>query len=348
MANPSPTNDAEIYTRATQNYEGLVAEGGTIPVTMVTAPEMLTSKEAFKNSGNAFGTARNNVRSAYQVFDPAMLALATWLSSVRAVIARRIGERWNAAWAEAGWPGPSTAVPKTVAGRLALGSSLKAYFTANPSYEVPNMGITADVADDLTTTARNAQQTVATAEAALKTAGTVRKTNRKGVRGLMSALLANLNRKLGPDDPRWLAFGLRMPSIRTTPTAPTHLRATLMGTNVLLECDVPEYATRFRFRKKVVGIDTKFSLAASSRTPMVMIEAVAPGTTLEVMVQAVNGNAQSVPSDPIFVTIPVTAEAPVAAKPLVSEAELAPLAAIVPNGTSNGNGNGSHAVSRLS
>ncbi len=191
--------------------------------------------------------------------------------------------------------------------------------------------------------ARNAQQNVATAEATLKTAGTVRKTNRKGVRGLMSALLANLNRKLGPDDPRWLAFGLRMPSIRTTPTAPTNLRATLMGTNVLLECDAPEYATRFRFRKKVVGVDTKFTLVASSRAPMVMIEAVAPGTMLEFMVQAVNGPSQSVPSDAIFVTVPATAEAPAATKPVVSEAELAPLA---PNGTSNGNG--SHAVSRLS
>lgn len=53
---------------------------------------------------------------------------------------------------------------------------------------------------------------------------------------------------------------------------------------------------------------------------------------------------QSVASDLIVVTIPIT---PVATKPMtVAEVELAPLAAIQPNG--NGNGNGSHAVNRLS
>jgi hypothetical protein len=66
------------------------------------------------------------------------------------------------------------------------------------------------------------------------------------------------------------------------------------------------------------------------------------GVTLELIVQAVNGSAQSVASDPILVTMPgVEAKAQPAA-----EAELAPLAAISPNG--NGNGNGSMAVSRVS
>ena len=82
---------------------------------------------------------------------------------------------------------------------------------------------------------------------------------------------------------------------------------------------------------------------------MAALEGLAPGLMIEIIAQAVNGPSQSVPSGAIFVTIPATES--VAAKPAVSESELAPLNAIVPNGSSNGNGNGngSHAVaSRLS
>ncbi len=119
---------------------------------------------------------------------------------------------------------------------------------------------------------------------------------------------------------------------------------------MLLECDAMEYATRYRFRTKIVGLEDQFKLAASGTQPMGVLEGIAPGLTVEIMVQAVNGSAQGVPSDSILVTIPAAESA--ATKPVVSEADLAPLAAIVPNGTSNGNGNsngnGSHALNRLS
>lgn len=58
-----------------------------------------------------------------------------------------------------------------------------------------------------------------------------------------------------------------------------------------------------------------------------------------------NGSAQGVASNPILVTMPAAAAA---AEPetAMTDAELAPLAAIAPNG--NGNGSGSYAGSRLS
>lgn len=57
--------------------------------------------------------------------------------------------------------------------------------------------------------------------------------------------------------------------------------------------------------------------------------------------QAVNGDSQSVASDPITVTA-------TSARPSMTEAEMAPLAAIVPNGNGSSNGNGNLAVSRIS
>ncbi|MEO7724211.1 MAG: hypothetical protein ABIU29_05915 [Chthoniobacterales bacterium] len=350
MANPLPSNNGQIYDKATQNYEGIVAQGAAIPFTMVTTPEMLAKRDAFKNAGDSFGTARNSVHSAYQVFKPAMLALHTWLVTVRAVLARRIGERWSAAWAAAGYPGPTTQVPDTAAEQISLGVSLKAYYTANPTFEVPTLDVTADKADELTTAAVTAQNAVNTAEAALTAAGQTRETARTNVLGAMSSLIANLNKKLPKNDPRWHDFGLRMPSTRTTPPAPTGLRATVMGSQILLECDATGYATRYRFRRKIVGVDAKYKLVASSRTPMAMLEGVAAGLTMEIIAQAVNGNSQGVACNPILVTTPEAMAAKAAPAPApATDEELAPLAAIGTNGNgcANGNGNGSHLASRV-
>lgn len=133
---------------------------------------------------------------------------------------------------------------------------------------------------------------------------------------------------------------MNIPGANTTPAAPTGLRATVMGSEILLECDATPLATRYRFRRKILGLDVSYELIASSVTPMTMLEGIAPGLTMEFVVQAVNGASQSVASEPITLST-------VAAKPEPSaptDAELAPLAAIMPTG--NGNGNGSLAVTR--
>jgi hypothetical protein len=166
----------------------------------------------------------------------------------------------------------------------------------------------------------------------------------------MSTLLANLTKKLAKNDPRWLDFGLRMPSIRRTPLAPTGLQATIMGSKILLECDATALATRYRFRRKILGVDSRYTLAASSKTPMAMLEGVGGGLTMEFIAQAVNGDSQSVASDPITV-VTVVAAKPAGTQAAEPDAELAPLAAIAPNGngSSHGNGNGiTPALSRIS
>jgi hypothetical protein len=88
----------------------------------------------------------------------------------------------------------------------------------------------------------------------------------------------------------------------------------------------------------------QYKLVASSQTPMALLEGVAAGLTMEFIVHAVDGGAQSVPSDPITVTTPMEAKPSAAAveETTAPETEVAPLAAIVPNGNGSAtNGNGS-------
>lgn len=69
-----------------------------------------------------------------------------------------------------------------------------------------------------------------------------------------------------------------------------------------------------------------------------VLEGVAAGITLEIFAQAVNGGSQSVASNPILVTMPVTEGKPEA--PAAPTTEVSPLAAIAPNGNGSANGNG--------
>ncbi len=70
----------------------------------------------------------------------------------------------------------------------------------------------------------------------------------------MRALLDNLRNVLGPDDTRWLSFGLQMPSTVTTPGQPVNLTGNLDDTGaIVVQCDAVPLATRYRWRMLLVG-----------------------------------------------------------------------------------------------
>ena len=69
-------------------------------------------------------------------------------------------------------------------------------------------------------------------------------------------------------------------------------------------------ATRDRFRRMIVGVETAFALAASATEPIGSISDVLPGQTVQIIVQAVNGRFQRTASDPIRFTIPLVAKKP--------------------------------------
>ena len=341
MANPLPRNAGKIYNLATKNYNGIVSQGVGVPVTMVTAAQMLASKTAFNNAETTFNTARNTLHTAYQTLRPATGALYDWLVVARRALVTQLGDRWSPAWAEVGFVAPSTAVPDTIEAQIALGLSMVTYFTNHPSAERPDDNVTAAKATELTDAAVAGQTAVTTAEQALREADGARRPLRAGLLGLMGTLIDNLKRKLATDDPRWLAFGLQMPSTPTTPDQPQNVTAMLAEDGaIIVQCDPVPLATRYRGRMLIVGVETKYSLVFSGVDPMGSITGVQPGVTVQIVMQAVNEGSQGVASEPVLFTMPA------ASKPeTVADETLAPLAAISPNG--NGAANGSSlAVSR--
>lgn len=87
---------------------------------------------------------------------------------------------------------------------------------------------------------------------------------------------------------------------------------TVLGNVMLLECDPTPPATRYLFRARIGGIQSKYKLVASGVAPMAKLEDVPVGLQFELIVQAVNGNSQSVSSDPITFSVlpPAAVDAP--------------------------------------
>jgi hypothetical protein len=247
-------------------------------------------------------------------------------------------------------------VPHDNTSKIVLASSLETYFTNNPDNERADSDVTAATAGVMAETMQGLEIEVMDAKQALRTAEGVLNPARATAKNVISTLSANLNKKLAPDDPRWIAFGLPMPASQKTPVAPQNVSVTMDMTGAMIvSCPaVPGPVTRYRGRMLIVGVDTKYRLVFSGVEPMGRITTVQPGVTVQLTMQAVNGNAQSVASEPVIFTVPNVGHALTLA---YSGAEKPALLALEAPATTtdkphkNGNGtskNGRRSVSRVS
>ena len=341
-------NRSQIAGMAVKMHAGLVLLGTDLGITQVTATGFKSQLDVFLEDLGGYNSKRSSRQAAFDLFHDKETVMSDWIMKVRNSLISPFGDKWNTMWAQVGFVQPKIGLPRRLQDRITLAKKVSDFLATNPSYEVASQGITAAQGVLVRQAVIDAQTPVQQANMDLKTALTTLNTSQAALVKSMRYVIKILSGGLAKNDPAWEVFGLNMPATKTTPGAPTGLQATLMGTQVLLQCDVTPLAERYRFRTKIVGVETDYKLAASSKEPSATLKDIMPGVTLQVIAQAVNGGSQGVACDPITVTVPLSA--PAVTKPAISESELAPLNAIQPNGNSNGNGNGngSHAVSRLS
>ena len=174
-------------------------------------------------------------------------------------------------------------------------------------------------------------------DVALKQKDNERTTAREWLVGQMTTLICVLRGTLSKDDPRWLDFGLQIPAVPSTPGAPRNLRVSRTDSgNIALDCDATPLGKTFRWRMRLAGSKDSYILVGSTSDPTLVIADPASMADLEFVVQAVNGNRQSVMSDPAVL-------APLLAKK-ISSVESADILPVMTNGSGNrsSNGNGVH------
>ena len=306
MANNTlPTNSAQLIGLAQKMHTGIVQLGVEIPIVMVTAAQVQTDLDAFIAVDVNFNAARSTRLAVSEVFQGKMESLYAWLLGVSNVLATRFGTRWSTAWAQAGFVNHSTGIPTKMEEQLGLALSLVKFFTANPTFEVPSMKLTAAEGTILWNAALTAQGTLTTATVALSTIGDAWQTAYEKLVGLMRELIKNLEGKLKNHDPRWLAFGLNLPAASVAPGQPVQVTAQADESGaIVVQCEPVALATRYRWRTRLVGGQAEYQRAAGTVAPLAVLGNVAAGQTVEIIVQAVNGGRQGVASEPILFTLP--------------------------------------------
>lgn len=273
-------------------------------------------------------------------YQPLLDDLGVFKQKSRNVVAALFGSTWNTLWAQAGFINHTTSVPGRIEEKLGLAVNLAIFFAENPSYEQPNLGVTKAAADLIRTNTQTAQQAVAAATLVVKNKGIARDAAYVTLTTTMRLLINTLKKLIKGNDPLWLAFGLNMPDADVTPSQPINVTASVSSDTdiITVQCDPVALAMRYRARMLLVGVETEYRLVASGTEPMLPIGGVVPGQTAEIVMEAVNGSAQGVPSQPVQVTVPLpvthevkaSATTPVSAAPSIEEAIV------------SANGNGSH------
>lgn len=78
---------------------GIVKEGSSIPITMVTKPQLDTAVTALKTTQAAFQGARQAKKEASGDYIPAAAGVRDFLLAARPVFVSSFGNRWSADWA---------------------------------------------------------------------------------------------------------------------------------------------------------------------------------------------------------------------------------------------------------
>ena len=340
-SNTLPTNSGQLIGLATNMLAGLTSQGTPLGITQISPAGFQSALESFIGADGAFNAGRSAKQSALDSWTSATGALYDWLVVVRTVLAGRFGSRWSTMWAQAGFTNTKCAIPSRIENQMGLALSLVGFFTANPTYQVAAMLVTAAQATALRNAALSAQQGVLQADLQQDEAGTGWTAAYDALVSLMRSIIKILEATITGDDPRWLAFGLNMPATNTTPGKPQGLTATVDERGaILVQCEAVPLAKRYRWRMLLMGVQTQYQLAAKSTEPVATISDVLPGQTVQLIVQAVNGALQSVASDPVVLTLPLAkghAAEPKAAAP--AERTLVLTGA---NGNGNGNGHALH------
>jgi hypothetical protein len=251
-----------------------------------------TAKQDKATKTGLFRTAKSNGR-----------AIA---SACVGVLKPRLGGQWNNQWQSAGFTTGSLEIPDNP---LTLLQQLRAYFTANPTHEIPNLapGIAATAV--ACEAAAQAISDASTASNASNTAaGTAKNNLEAGIktgRSRLSGLRDELTQLIGPDDERWYSFGFDKPSDPETPEVPENLTAVAGAPGsgrVFVDFDDARRAESYRVR--VVNVATTVQVAEQLVEDSDANFASLPlGVAFRITATAINAAGESQPSEPVTITL---------------------------------------------
>lgn len=254
-------------------------------------------------------TTRNNHEQSKVVLAQKRAVLATSVGNTRAfltlgrdILKPIFGNEYSQAYDVLGLVG-SIAIPRTSQELLPVLQAFKAYFVANPASEDDSRDITALQAQALYDQLLAAQVDVNDETMNVESTKTLRDAAADQMRKRIRMVIDEMTLCLSPLDPRWLAFGFKMPGAQERPEAVEGFFATLVGpTTAALKWSAAPRAEYYRVWMKVHGSEAEYVAMGSPADLDFNLENLPANSQIDVVVTAVNNGGESQKSDVITIT----------------------------------------------
>ncbi|MDB6025271.1 MAG: hypothetical protein JWM68_1494 [Verrucomicrobiales bacterium] len=257
---------------------------------------------------DALTTARNIHEQSKVVLATNRSLLATIIVTVRAFLTLGrdlmkpiFGGDYSQAFDVLGLIG-SLMIPSTTEELLVLLQAFKAFYLANPDMEDESRNITAAQAQVLYDQLVAAQAAVNVQVTEVRTRIESRDTAATKLRKRLRGVFDEMRQAIDPMDPRWLAFGFKMPGAVQTPDVVEGLIAVLIGPGTsALKWNAPARAEYYRVWMRVVGVDAEAEAVGSPADIDFNLENLPANATIELSVSAVNDGGEGQRSDVVTI-----------------------------------------------
>ncbi len=306
--NPIPRSYPSLVLHITKAENGAVAVGASVPLLINPPIPIGEDRAALITAQNEYREARSAIVPLSAARREALAAAYNFCYTARNVLEKYLGRAWSEAWLAAGRE-TDLAIPQSFEDLYALSLTLKSYFTAHPTQENEELGVTAAAATDVSDDLRDADNAVDAAEQLAGDKKIVRDDKQKAVRKRLGSLCKELSVRLDDMDPRWRRFGFNLPGAATVPEIPENVVVVPQpGARLQISCDPSTNATGYRFYAQRPIVDPEPVHLGSSVEPLFLTEALSVGQVYSVFISAVNEGAESELSNAVSAT-PILAAA---------------------------------------
>lgn len=253
---------------------------------------LLTGNDAFQSGRLLLSARRETVREKAKVGRDLIMV-------TRDMLKPRFGPQFSAVWEILGFD-DSLQAPNLPEEVKPMVRAIQVYMAANPTFEVPLLGITAANALSVYNDLNAAMIALNLQESALGILRDTRDGAMDALAGTVRGLVDELGLKLGPLDPRWKAFGLNIPGADETPDAVEGLKAMLIGpTAAALKWEAAPRAQYYRVWKRVLGVDADYIAVGSPADIDFTIENLPTNATIDIIISAVNNGGEGARSEAV-------------------------------------------------
>ena len=285
--------------RATQAMGGAAEHGVEIGLRHNTLADIAADRAVLVQAHDAHEVAKvvlNEHRQTMRALIPRSIEFVTL---VREVLRQHISRQYSSAWQVVGFDG-SLEVPRTVSGLTQMIERMTAYFAANPQYELVSHNLSSAGAKALCDEISAAENALNNQRTIVGQTLAVRNVAFRQLCKRISNLASELRILIGDNDPRYLAFGLKIPAARPVPEAPKNVEVKIVSEQLIeIEWEPTPHASHYRVWLKEKGSEQESQVVGSVKDKNFAFEDLPPDRQFEVMVTAVNSAGESLRSDPL-------------------------------------------------